>query len=241
VLPLFIGLWGLADRKGRLEDRPKRIKIEIFPYRDLPLFNGYLTELQRLGFIDRYEVDGLPIIQVINFTKHQSPHKTEKDSILPSKPVNKDVTQDAPLDNGAITVKAASDNALTPDSCLLTPDSCLLTPEEDLSADESALVTCKQVPIKKIIDLYHKKLPSLPEMKKATTTRTGYIRQRWREGDLPDLETWGKYFDHIGKSDFLMGRVEPMPGRQIFRADLEWITKPANYAKIFEGRYHGEV
>ena len=28
---LFIGLWTLADREGRLEDRPKRIKMEIYP------------------------------------------------------------------------------------------------------------------------------------------------------------------------------------------------------------------
>ena len=29
---LFAGLWGMADREGRLEDRPKRIKAEILPY-----------------------------------------------------------------------------------------------------------------------------------------------------------------------------------------------------------------
>ena len=27
----FIGLWTAADRDGRLEDRPKQIKMEIFP------------------------------------------------------------------------------------------------------------------------------------------------------------------------------------------------------------------
>src|SRR5262244_3073085 len=29
---LFEGLWCMADREGRLEDRPLRIKAEIFPY-----------------------------------------------------------------------------------------------------------------------------------------------------------------------------------------------------------------
>ena len=29
---LFAGLWCLADREGRLEDRPKRIKAEIFAF-----------------------------------------------------------------------------------------------------------------------------------------------------------------------------------------------------------------
>ena len=28
---LFIGLWTLADRDGRMEDKPKRIKMSLFP------------------------------------------------------------------------------------------------------------------------------------------------------------------------------------------------------------------
>jgi len=119
---LFQGLWCLADRDGRLEDRPKRIKAEIFPYREIPDFNGYLTELERLGFIDRYETEKAPVIQVINFAKHQSPHKTEKPSELPAKPATAQVTCKAPLNNGSITVK----ESLIPDS--LIPDS--LIPED---------------------------------------------------------------------------------------------------------------
>jgi hypothetical protein len=32
---LFIGLWLLADREGRLDDRPKHIKVQIFPCEDI--------------------------------------------------------------------------------------------------------------------------------------------------------------------------------------------------------------
>ena len=120
---LFTGLWCLADRDGKLEDRPKRIKAEIFPYRELPLFNGYLTELEQLGFIDRYEVDGCAVIQVVSFAKHQSPHKTEKHSELPSKPLDSSVTVKAPLSNESITKEAA----LIPDSLNLIPDSGFLS------------------------------------------------------------------------------------------------------------------
>ena len=28
---VLIGLWCVADREGKLEDRPKRIKAELFP------------------------------------------------------------------------------------------------------------------------------------------------------------------------------------------------------------------
>ena len=31
----YQGLWTLADKAGRLEDRPKRFKAEIFPYDNL--------------------------------------------------------------------------------------------------------------------------------------------------------------------------------------------------------------
>lgn len=33
---LFVGLWTIADREGRLEDRPLRIAVEILPYEALP-------------------------------------------------------------------------------------------------------------------------------------------------------------------------------------------------------------
>ncbi len=74
----FSGLWCLADKMGILEDRPLRIKAELFPYRDSLDVNGYLTELSRLGFIVRYENSGKRFIHICNFRKHQSPHHTEK-------------------------------------------------------------------------------------------------------------------------------------------------------------------
>lgn len=124
---LFTGLWCLADREGRLEDRPLRIKAEIFPYREIDVasFNGYLTELERLGFIWRYKVDDLAIIQVIAFSKHQSPHNTEKESMLPCKPKTynglEELTVNAPLNNGGVTAQERSDS-LIPDSLNLIAD-----------------------------------------------------------------------------------------------------------------------
>jgi hypothetical protein len=81
---LFAGLWTLADRDGILEDRPLRIKAEIFPYREGIEVNGYLTQLVSFGLIHRYEVDGVKYIQVCKFKEHQNPHNTEKPSVFPS-------------------------------------------------------------------------------------------------------------------------------------------------------------
>ena len=79
---VFIGLWSLADREGRLEDRPKRIRAFVFPYENYDV-DELLNQLQEHGFILRYEVDGNKYIQVLNFKKHQKPHPREAASDIP--------------------------------------------------------------------------------------------------------------------------------------------------------------
>ena len=81
---LFIGLWTIADKNGKLEDRPKRIKAELFPYDNIELEDG-LSKLHNAGFIDRYSVNGVNVILINNFVKHQNPHNKEQPSTLPDK------------------------------------------------------------------------------------------------------------------------------------------------------------
>lgn len=84
---LFIGLWTQADKEGRLHDRPKRIKAEIFPYDNVNIENE-LSRLQSAGFIERYEVGEMKVIQIDKFTKHQRISGTESftQSELPAPP-----------------------------------------------------------------------------------------------------------------------------------------------------------
>jgi len=81
---LFEGLWVLADREGRLEDRPLRIKAEIFPYREGIDIQAMLNWLDESGFVMRYTCEGKQYIQVNNFEKHQNPHKNEAASEIPA-------------------------------------------------------------------------------------------------------------------------------------------------------------
>lgn len=111
---LFIGLWTIADREGRLEDRPKRIKMSLFPADNLDIDEA-LNELQASGFLLRYEVDGNRYIQILAFKKHQNPHKDEKASTIP-----------AYIEHGASTVQAPCNNGGNPADSLI-PDS----PKED--------------------------------------------------------------------------------------------------------------
>ncbi|MBD1601163.1 hypothetical protein [Pseudomonas typographi] len=138
---LFIGLWCLADRDGRLEDRPKRIKLALFPYDTYDVSEG-LGRLAAAGFIDRYEAEGFTVVEIVNFLKHQKPHGSEKDGCLPDKDGYLNVNDrkkgvvipgtqrkihvkcgrnnvkstsdnvDPTLDNGPITVDPPLDNAL---------------------------------------------------------------------------------------------------------------------------------
>lgn len=80
---LGLGLTTLADREGRLEDRPLRIKVLLFPYHDVDV-DSAINELQNAGFLRRYVVEGKRYIVVTNFLKHQKPHPRETPSVIPS-------------------------------------------------------------------------------------------------------------------------------------------------------------
>lgn len=112
---LFIGLWTIADKEGRLLDRPKKIKMEVFPADDVDCDAG-LTLLAGSGFLTRYEVAGVRYIQISNWKKHQSPHIKEANSSIPAFPGKAPAL---PVQQPANPEPAA----LTPDSGLLTPDS----------------------------------------------------------------------------------------------------------------------
>jgi uncharacterized protein YdaU (DUF1376 family) len=125
------------------------------------------------------------------------------------------------------------------------PDISLCPPSGEPEL-ESGLPKCNH---QGVIDLYHKHLPTLRRIEVWNETRKGYLRQRWREVadelaktkeiQSSDILSWfAEFFEHIGTSKFLTGRVNDKSGRS-FVADLEWILKPSNFAKIVEGKYHG--
>lgn len=79
---LFAGLWCLADREGRMEDRPARIKAQVLPY-DNASVDQLLDKLAAAGFLVRYAVDTKRYLYIKTFAKHQNPHKQEQPSVIP--------------------------------------------------------------------------------------------------------------------------------------------------------------
>ena len=100
---LFAGLWCWSDKAGRMEDRPRRIGADIFPYAAIPEaeVDAMLSSLAASGFLTRYTVAGSRYLQVVHWDRHQKPHKTEAESVIP------------PADNGELTVKTRLTNVLT--------------------------------------------------------------------------------------------------------------------------------
>ena len=124
---VFQGLWCMADREGRLEDRPAKIHFDVNPGRPIEGTERSLAWLAESGFIERYEAAGRKFIQVVNFGKHQNPHCKEPASTIP-----------APCKHGASTVPARliPDSGFS-DSGYLIPDSLRSDSGSTFSASSS--------------------------------------------------------------------------------------------------------
>lgn len=91
---LFSGLWCMADREGRMECHPKRIKIEILPYDNCDVVK-LLEQLMVKGFIIIYRYDNQNYLEIPSFTQHQNCHMREPASTI-----------QAPCENESCTVAA---------------------------------------------------------------------------------------------------------------------------------------
>jgi len=67
---LFIGLWSFADDQGYVDDKPRRIKMQIFPNDDLDV-DVLLDELFARGMLDPFTSPVGPVFRIRNWTRHQ--------------------------------------------------------------------------------------------------------------------------------------------------------------------------
>lgn len=165
---LFQGLWVLADRAGRLEDRPLRIKAEIFPYREADV-DAMLHWLAHKGFIVRYQAEGKAFIEVLNFTKHQNPHKNEKESEIPS----------------------VSDGCITSDFLGTRSELIGSTPADSLSSDSDLLIPDSLIPDVLITDS-----ETLPVAKAPAPSNVQVLKPKAKQktnAQIANTNTWDAY------------------------------------------------
>lgn len=87
-LPLrlvFVGLLTVADREGRFEVRPRRIKSDVDPYGETDI-GRCIEELTDAGFLVRYTVDEHDYAVIPSFLRWQRPHPREAKSKIPRPP-----------------------------------------------------------------------------------------------------------------------------------------------------------
>lgn len=81
---LYIALWCEADREGRLDWKPKTLKMRYFPADNCDI-NAMTGELLDAGLVVVYEVDGKPYAEIPSFKQHQSINNKERDSTRPAR------------------------------------------------------------------------------------------------------------------------------------------------------------
>lgn len=193
---LFIGLWCIADRAGRLADRPRHIKMTVLPGDSCDV-DVMLWQLVEKGFIRRYSVDGVDYIQVENFAKHQSPHIKEPASTIPQPIEDKAV----PCKPGASTMQAH----LIADSGLLIPDTGLLNDELEAKPPEpmelpewgyhGEIVRMKWKDWKKWIDNF----PTLNVLEHVKSCEKTYLREK-AEGKNPEKDWFWRTAQALAKA-----------------------------------------
>lgn len=223
---LFEGLWCMADREGRLKDRPEEIRAEIFPYDGdrLPDKIECLLNLLAKGpdpFIARYEVCGGKFIQILHFRLHQSPHPTEKQSNLPGPETT--VTSLNP--NGELNVNSTNNNVEN------QPDSLIHLFSDSLNHDSLNHESKKESEIcKQIVSMFKETCPNLTQIQQLTDARKKKIAKRLKEH--PDLEWWKKVFTKAN-GVFIQGN-----NGHNWSPSFDWLMKnEENAVKVIEGNY----
>ena len=246
---LFAGLWCMADREGRLEDRPKRIKGEIFRFDSIET-EPLLKELSAFHFIIRYEVDGRKFIWIPKFSSHQSPHYQEKPSIIPPSQQEKSFIDDNKNpgksfdDDNENPGKSFDDDSENPEQTpeksflkrgVISPDSLIpdsLIPDSQIQKRDSAKKPPHSTsPSLDLPKMWATLCPSLPQIRELTRKRTEKINLRITEH--PDPAFWAEVFRLIEISSFCKGEND-----RGWKASMDWIIdNQDNAIKVLEGKY----
>lgn len=132
---LFIGMWTIADFKGCLEYRPKRMKAQLLPYDDCDV-EELTNNLDKSRFISIYSVQGQRYIKITNFEKHQNPHKNEREGGSDIPDISeKDCEINELYKDGK---NREQDGTTRADSLFLIPDSLNRIPDSGTPKPESA-------------------------------------------------------------------------------------------------------
>ena len=100
------------------------------------------------------------------------------------------------------------------------------------AAGSGDLPVVPNCPVQRIVDAYHAELPMLPRVRALPDAAERMLRTRWREDQSRQtVEWWREFFVYVRGCPFLVG------AKTDFTADLLWIVRPVNFAKIVNGNF----
>ncbi len=229
-----------ADRQKRHRDKKKQAKIDGVTAR-----NGTVTESN--GKI-------VTVIDPKNGVLDEEMDPSSKVKKQEESTTNKNITESNAVSNALRTVTVTlTDTDAYPlmtktltstdvDVGRLSAESTAPCPSPSPANGPPSLRAVKPpCPYEAIRALYHEVLPELRTCRELNKTRKGYMAQRWQNKPGPDLGKWRVYFEFVRTCPFLMGKKAGKGGLPPFRADLEWLIKPANFVKVVEGKYQEDV
>jgi len=98
----YVSLWCEADRAGRLEWKPRTLKMRYLPGDDCDVVS-LGKELIDLGLVAVYEVDGKLYAEIPTFEKHQVINNREGQSTLPPRVPHACPTRGPPVEVASLT------------------------------------------------------------------------------------------------------------------------------------------
>lgn len=218
----YVALWCESDREGRLNWNPKTFKLRYFPADKCDIIK-MSEELIEVGLIIIYEADGREYAEIPSFQHHQVINNREAASVIPARVKAACVTRESGVQGEGREGKEGKGK-----------EGRNIYPLAASDADDPIL-SRHECPHQEIIALYHEVLPQCPQVRDWTTARATQLRARWNEeSSRQDLAYWRRFFEYVAGCDFLVGRGA---GNKPFFADLEWMTKAANFTKIREAKY----
>lgn len=212
----YAGLWCQADRAGRLEDRPQRLKVEIFPYErfDVEKALSILAQPKKNSqkpFLVRYEVSGERFIQILQWSKHQKPHHTERDSEIPG------------YNNAQLTVKPTLETVRNGDG------------EGDGKGNGDGLYVDFEKSTLTLWNSFCDKHPSLSKVQSIPGTRKSHLKKRFEQATFRAFET---VLASIEEQPFLLNGNPDSKDHKNWKVSFDWlICNDTNHVKVLEKKY----
>lgn len=216
-----------CDDFGRFEARPAILKGRLYPLRDTIKESHVkscllaLASLKPEPLVHIYHVKGIPYLEITTWKKHQFQRALKSRYPAPE------------LADELISKQMNSDESV----CSHTEGDASLFDirysSNDIRYSSNDIRDESRGQLQEIIDLYNQHRGKMPQAITLTSQREKLIKARLHENGM-DKITW--VIMQASTSSFLQGG-----NKTGWTADLTWIMRPENFAKIMEGNYENKA